>query len=64
MADGNLNWRLELHENKQSGSWTLLGQSKDKLASSNMACELAGSELQGAAAGSYRETSWYRKYFP
>lgn len=62
VAESNVNWRLELHENKQNGAWTLLGYSK--FDSSFKGCELAGGDVQGANAGSaYRASVWYPKYF-
>lgn len=62
-ADSNVNWRLELFENGQSGTWTLVGYSKDNLSSSIKACELAGSNAQGTQGGSYRGSAWYNKHF-
>lgn len=65
VADSNVNWRLELFENNQNGTWTLLGYSKDKLSSStsHKTCELAGGDAQGSTASSYRAARWYQKYF-
>jgi hypothetical protein len=62
-ADSNINWRLELFENSQSGTWTLVGYSKDNLSSSTKACELASGDAQGTQDGSYRATGWYKKNF-
>lgn len=61
VADSNANWRLELFENNQNGTWALLGYSKDK--SSLKTCELAGGDAQGITARSYRAARWYQKYF-
>lgn len=63
VADSNVNWRLELFENNQNGTWTLLGYSKDKLSSSHKACELAGGNIQGTTPSAYRAARWYQKYF-
>jgi hypothetical protein len=63
LADSNVNWRLELFENGQSGAWTLIGYSKDGLSSSNKSCELASGDARGTQDATYLGANWYRRYF-
>lgn len=54
-------WRMEIYENADTGSWSLLGadRAKLKLADTLERCTLArGTERRG-----YLETGWYRAYF-
>ncbi len=54
------NWEMELYENSENGSWTLIGKSKaERAPTSGRYCSLA----KGDQARSYADSKWYRAYF-
>lgn len=49
-------WDLEIYENPQTKSWTLLGQSNTEGATKKL-CYLSN------GSGDYTQEKWYRRYF-
>ena len=52
------NWNMEIYANPQTGTWSLLGRSKDAKAASDEICYLATGKT------SYKQASWYQSNFP
>ena len=52
-------WRMEIYENAETGSWSLLGADRARMADTRQRCTLArGTERRG-----YLGTRWYQAYF-
>lgn len=55
----NDKWDMEIYANTQTGTWTLVGKSKDPAARSTQLCTLASSIDRP-----YNKEKWFVAYFP
>lgn len=53
----NKQWDMEIYANPKTGTWVLLGKSKDPKADSEELCYLA------KGSSPYRQTAWYQANF-